>query len=229
MNAVVDHYAIGGLANKIAAALKAGGKSLDEITTEDLASVDEFHVRGRAATLELGARMGLGLQSHVLDIGSGLGGPARTLASTYGCKVTGVDLSPEFCETANTLSGWVGLADRTVFLEGDATALDVTDSAFDAAMTLHACMNIADKDKVYACVRRALKPGGIFAVYDILQGEGGDVLYPVPWARDADISHLVTTEKMRALLQGAGFDIISEDDSTEASEAWFKRAAAYQP
>ena len=93
-------------------------------------------------------------------------------------------------------------------------------------MTLHACMNIAAKDKVYAGVRKALKPSGIFAVYDILQGEGGEVLYPVPWARDAAISHLVTTEKMRALLQGAGFEILSEDDSTDASEAWFKRAAA---
>lgn len=226
MNAVVDHYAIGDLANKIAAALRADGKSLDKLAAEDLASVDEFHVRGRAATLELGARIGLGPHAHVLDIGSGLGGPARTLASIYGCKVTGIDLSPEFCDTANTLSGWVGLADRTVFIEGDATALDVPNEAFDAAMTLHACMNIAAKEKVYAGVRKALKPGGIFAIYDILQGEGGHVLYPVPWARDAGISHLATTEDMRALLQSAGFEILREDDSTETSEAWFKRAAA---
>ena len=226
MNAVVEHYAIGDLANKIAAALQAAGKDLDKLVAEDLASIDEFHIRGRAATLELGTRMGLRAQSHMLDIGGGLGGPARTLASVYGCKVTGIDLSIEFCDTANALSRWVGLADRVVFRQGDATALDVVEGGFDAAMTLHASMNIAAKGAVYAGVHKALKPDGIFAVYDILKGEGGEVLFPVPWARRAEISHLVTAGEMRGLLEGAGFQIVHEEDSTEAGQAWFKRVAA---
>lgn len=227
MNSLVEeHYRISGLADKIAAALRGAGKDLACLTTKDLAPVDEFHIRGRQATLELAQKMELGPSSHVLDIGSGLGGPARTLAEVYGCRVTGIDLSPEFCATAQELSRWVGLADQVTFRHGDATALTWEPGTFDAAMTIHAVMNIAAKDMVYAAVHRALKAGRIFAAYDILQGEGGEVNYPVPWARDPAISHLSTPDEMRALLQKAGFRILDEVDSTEQSEAWFKETAA---
>jgi ubiquinone/menaquinone biosynthesis C-methylase UbiE len=184
------------------------------------------HVRGRKATLELAARMELSADAHVLDIGSGLGGPARTVAETAGCRVTGIDLTPAFCEAAETLSGWVGLADRTAFRQADATDLPFDAGTFDAAMTIHVAMNIAAKDRMYAEARRVLKPGGIFAVYDILQGEGGAVHFPVPWARDPAISHLATPERMRALLADAGFAILDEVDSTEESQAWFEAMAA---
>jgi ubiquinone/menaquinone biosynthesis C-methylase UbiE len=225
MNAVVEHYAIGDLANKIAAALQAAGKDLDKLAAEDLASIDEFHIRGRVATLELGTRMGLGAQSHMLDIGGGLGDRRAHWRRFMDAK-SPASISTEFCDTANALSGWVGLADRVVFRQGDATALDVVEGGFDAAMTLHASMNIAAKDAMYAGVHKALKPSGTFAVYDILQGEGGEVLFPVPWARRAEISHLVTAREMRDLLEGAGFQIVHEEDSTEAGEAWFERVAA---
>lgn len=165
-------------------------------------------------------------ESNVLDIGSGLGGPARTLVETYGCRVTGIDLTREFCTTAQTLSDWVGLGDKVSFMQGDATDLAFEDDSFDAAMTIHVAMNIAPKDKVYAHASRVLKRGGLFAVYDILQGEGGDVLFPVPWARTSDISHLATPEQMRDLLTGAGFEILSERDSTAESQAWFEGLAA---
>lgn len=223
---VEQHYGIADLAEKIATALRSAGKDLTRLTTADLASIDEFHVRGRQATLELASRMDIGSGSHVLDIGSGLGGPARTLAEVYGCRVTGIDLSPEFCETAQKLSCWVGLSDRVSFSQGDATALTCEPGTFDAAMTIHVAMNIATKDRVYVGVHKALKPSRIFAVYDILQGEGGQVNYPVPWARDPAISHLATPAEMRTLLQGAGFRILDEIDSTEQGEAWFKAAAA---
>jgi ubiquinone/menaquinone biosynthesis C-methylase UbiE len=226
MNAVVAHYAIGDLTSKIAAALQAAGKDLARITAEDLAPIDEFHIRGRSATLELGARMGLTSRYHVLDVGSGLGGPARTLAATYSCRVTGFDISEEFCATANTLSNWLGMSDRVAFLQGDATALNVSGDSFDAAISLHAGMNIAAKDVMFEGVFKALKPGGIFAVYDILQGEGGEVLFPVPWARDVLTSHLVTQNEMRDLLHGAGFQLVREDDSTTEAEEWFKRSAS---
>jgi ubiquinone/menaquinone biosynthesis C-methylase UbiE len=140
--------------------------------------------------------------------------------------VTGIDLSPAFCETARELSRWVGLNDEVDFVEGDATSLPFDAATFDAAMTIHVAMNIEAKSAIYSNARRALKPSRILAVYDILQGEGGDVAYPAPWARDASISHLATPVEMRKLLEGAGFRIEAEDDSTEASEAWFKQAAA---
>jgi len=225
-NRVEQHYAIGGLADKIAGALQGAGKDLAHLTTADLAPVDEFHVRGRQATLELAQRMELQPGAQVLDIGSGLGGPARTLAEVYACQVTGIDLTPEFCAAAQELSRWVGLAQRVRFCQVDATALDCEPASFDAAMTIHVAMNIAAKDRVYAGVHRALKPGRIFAVYDILQGEGGAVHYPVPWARDPAISHLATPTQMRSLLQGAGFRILDEIDQTDEGEAWFKAAAA---
>jgi ubiquinone/menaquinone biosynthesis C-methylase UbiE len=225
-SSVAQHYRIDDLAGKIAAALRGVGKDLANLTTADLASIDEFHVRGRPATLELASRMELKPGSRVLDIGSGLGGPARTLAEVYGCHVTGIDLTPEFCEAAQDLSRWVGLSDRVTFSQGNATAIDCAPGTFDAAMTIHVAMNIAAKDHVYAEAHRALNSGRIFAVYDILQGEGGDVNYPVPWASNVAISHLATPAEMRTLLQGAGFRIEDEIDSTEQGEAWFRAAAA---
>lgn len=232
VDAVATHYAGGteadgaALAARIAKALAKAGKDIDELVPEDLATVDEFHIRGRKATLEIASALGMEAGAHLLDIGSGLGGPARTLAQARGCRVTGIDLTPAFCEAAAILSGWVGLADRVTFRQGDATRLPFADAAFDAAMTLHVAMNIAAKDRMYAEARRVLKPGARFVAYDVLQGEGGAVAFPVPWAREAAISHLATPEEMRGLLSGAGFEILAVEDSTEESQAWFEAMAA---
>ena len=224
---VEQHYTgEGRLADRIADSLTKTGKDLTKLGTADLASIDEFHVRGRPATLEIAEQMELTPDSHVLDIGSGLGGPARTLAETYNCTVTGIDLTQEFCTTAQTLSDWVGLGSKVSFHQGDATNLVFEDNSFDAAMTIHVAMNLAAKDKVYSHAKRVLKDGGVFAIYDILQGEGGDVLYPVPWARTPDISHLASPEQMQKLLTDAGFQIIGEKDSTSESQSWFEALAA---
>lgn len=223
---VAQHYfSENGLADAIAARLRAAGKDLGSLTTADLASVDEFHIRGRKATLELAGRMRLGTDSRVLDIGSGLGGPARTLAETYGCHVTGIDLTRAFCEAAEAMSGWVGLGDLTTYRQGDALDLPFGSDSFDAAMTIHVAMNIAAKDRLYANAKRVVKPGGIFAVYDVLQGEGGELCFPVPWAREPSISHLATPNEMDTLLTGAGFRILDVADSTEESHAWFVEIA----
>jgi ubiquinone/menaquinone biosynthesis C-methylase UbiE len=217
------------LADKIAQYLRAAGKDVGKLKPADLASVDEFHIRGRKATLELAARMNLKASSYVLDIGSGLGGPARTLAETYGCRVTGIDLTQAFCDVAATMSDWVGLGQRVDFRQGDATSLPFADKQFDAAMTIHVAMNIAAKDKMYAQARRVIKPGGIFAVYDVLQGEGGEVLYPVPWAREPSISHLVTPDAMKSLLTGGGFTLLDVQDSTEESQRFFENMTVQMP
>jgi ubiquinone/menaquinone biosynthesis C-methylase UbiE len=226
-SSVASHYSgDGDLADAIAHALRQAGKDTASLTTSDLASVDEFHIRGRAATLELAQHLNLGPSSHVLDIGSGLGGPARTLAETYGCHVTGIDLTPAFCSAASVLSTWVRLSDLVSFQQGDATALPFGDSTFDAATTIHVAMNIAAKDRMYQEVRRVLKRGARFGIYDVLQGEGGDVLFPVPWARQPAISHLATPSEMTQLLTDAGFTIHEVRDSTEESQRWFEALAA---
>ena len=202
---VASHYSENlELADVITQSLRNAGKDLNKLTTTDLAMVDEFHIRGRKATLELAAKMNRNADSRVLDIGSGLGGPARTLAETYGCRVTGIDLTQR-CSNCNV--DWVGLGELTSFKQGDATSLPFDSKTFDAAMTIHVAMNIAAKDMMYLEARRVVGPGGAFAVYDVLQGEGGEVLYPVPWARDPSISHLATPDQMKSLLGGAGFKV----------------------
>jgi ubiquinone/menaquinone biosynthesis C-methylase UbiE len=221
---VASHYGENlKLADAIAEKLRSVGKDLNKLAAADLAMVDEFHIRGRKATLELGEKMNLNAGSHVLDIGSGLGGPARTLADVYGCRVTGIDLTQAFCDAATAMSDWVGLGGRVSFRQGDATNLPFENRTFDAAMTIHVAMNIAAKDKMYLEARRVLKPSGIFAVYDVLQGEGGEVLYPVPWARDPSISHVATPDEMKTLLSGAGLKLLETQDSTEESQSFFEK------
>jgi ubiquinone/menaquinone biosynthesis C-methylase UbiE len=220
---VAAHYSgSGGLAGIIAESFRKAGKDLHKLKPADLAAVDEFHIRGRKATLELAERMLLSENTLVLDIGSGLGGPARTLAQEFGCHVTGLDLTQAFCDAAEVMSDWVNLDERVTFQVGDATELPFADNQFDAAMTIHVAMNIPNKDKMYEEARRVIKPGKVFAVYDVLQGEGGDVVFPVPWARDPSISHLATPAEMKSLLATAGFKILDVQDSTEESQRWFQ-------
>jgi len=220
---VAAHYSGGAsLVDVIAENLRSAGKELTALRTSDFVRFDEFHIRGRKATLELAQQMNLGEDSRVLDIGSGLGGPARTLAEKHGCHVTGIDLTPSFCEAATAMSNWVGLGRRVVFQQADATDLPFADNQFDAAMTIHVAMNIPAKGQMYAEARRVVKPGGIFAIYDVLQGEGGEVVFPVPWARDQSINYLVTPNQMMSLLHDAGFNIRAVQDSTEESQKFFE-------
>lgn len=216
----------GNLVGAVGSALDAAGIDRAALRAADLAPLDEFHIRGRAATLEIIEALDLTVESHVLDLGSGLGGPARTIAELTGCRVTGVDLTPEFCEVAAALSTWTGLADRTTFQVGDATDTALPAESVDAALTVHVGMNIPDKAALYAEASRVLRPGGRFVVYDVLQGEGGDVLYPVPWAMDDSTSFLATPADMRALLVGAGLDIVAEADSSDESLVWFQQMRA---
>jgi SAM-dependent methyltransferase len=216
----------GDLVAAIGSALDAAGLDRAALRPADLAPVDEFHIRGRAASLEMVESLGLTAGSHVLDLGSGLGGSARTLAELTGCTVTGVDLTPEFCELATALSEWTGMSERTRFHVGDATATGLPDAAVDAALTVHVAMNISDKPALYAEAFRVLRPGGRFVVYDVLQGEGGEVRYPVPWANDSSTSFLATPEEMRELLPAAGFDVISEVDSSDDGLVWFQQMRA---
>jgi ubiquinone/menaquinone biosynthesis C-methylase UbiE len=223
---VAGHYAgRSDLAAAIADRLTAGGYDLGSLEPQDLSGVDEFHIRGREATLELAGQMELAAGARVLDIGSGLGGPARTVAQTYDCHVTGVDLTQAFCEAAAEISAWFGLDDEVDFIAADATDLPLEDDAFDSAMTIHAAMNIPDKPAMFSEARRVVKPGGIFAVYDVLQGEGGEVIFPVPWARDPSISVLAAPDDMLELLADAGFEVEASSDSTAQSQAWFEAMA----
>jgi len=223
--AVAEHYKQRALGDAILAALKAAGKDVDHLTPDDLAPVDEFHSGGRNATVRLAQLAHINGSDRVLDVGCGIGGPARYLASTFGCQVTGVDLSPGFIDAANYLTARCGLSRRATFRVGDALHLPFEDASFDVAFLQHVAMNIADRASLYAEVRRILPPGGRFATYDVVLRDG-DVVYPAPWARDASTSFLLTEADMRKALEQAGFQTVLWRDDTQIGLEWFQRAMA---
>lgn len=215
------HYAKPDLGKQILAAFEQAGKDIARLTPADLAPIDEFHIRGRAATLELARAAGIDSTKKVLDVGSGLGGSSRCLAREFGCQVTGIDLTEEYCRVAEMLSQRVGISAHVEFLQGDALDLPFEDATFDVVWTEHAAMNIPDKARLYGEMHRVLKPGGTLAIYDILAGPHGPVHFPVPWAGASETSFLVTPDELRRLLDRAGFRIIDWADTTEAAREWF--------
>ncbi len=210
--AVSAHYTSGDLGEKLLAALRAAGKDPDALALDDLTPVDQFHLGGKPATLQLIERAGFQLGTRVLDVGGGLGGPARTLATEAGCIVTVLDLSEEFCRVGTMLTARTGLADAVTFQHGSALAMPFADGDFDAAWTQHATMNIADKERLYAEIHRVLRPGGRLAMHDAMAGPVQPIHFPVPWARDASISFLRSPEAVRTLLADAGFREVTWSD-----------------
>lgn len=222
---IAAHYDHGRLAEVVFAALRRAGKDLDRLGVDDLAPIDEFHSRGREATIDLGRLLALTPAQHVLDVGSGIGGASRYFAASYGCRITGIDLNPEYGALADNLARRIGLADRLAYRAASALALPFARASFDAAYTQHVAMNIADKPGLYAEVARVLKPGARFAIYDLLQGPGGPVHFPVPWAGDQSQSFLATPAELRGLLAAAGFTVESWQERTAESDAWYARVA----
>lgn len=222
INEVIQtHYTRADLGDVILTALEKAGKDVNRLTPEDLAPIDQFHIRGRAATLELARAAGLDAAKHVLDVGSGVGGTSRCLAKEFGCRVTGIDLTDEYCRAAVMLSAKTGLAHLVDYRQGDATKLPFDDQTFDVVWTEHVAMNIPDKTLLYKEMHRVLKPGGTLAIYDVLAGPSGPVLFPVPWAHTPDTSFLVSPNELRKLLEETEFTVTDWSDTTEAARAWF--------
>ncbi len=216
---VARHYGKGGLLERMLAALQQAGKDMDRLTIDDLAPIDEFHSRRRTATAELGALLAPVATDRAIDIGSGVGGPSRYLAATYGCRVSGVDLTQEFVDTATALTGLVGLSERVDFRQGSALDLPFPDASFDLAWSQNVAMNIQDRPRYYAEMHRVLKPGGRLAIQDVTQGPGGPIDFPVMWADRADISFLRTQDDTRTMLETAGFTVEHWIDNTDIARA----------
>ena len=208
--AVAAHYAHGSLEETILDALAAAGKNPNQLAPKDLAPVDEFHVGGRQATLAFAQQFGLQPGMRLLDIGCGLGGAARYFAHEHGCSVSGIDLSTEYVNVANALAARVGLDERVSCEPGSALALPFEAGVFDAAYMLHVGMNIEDKARLFAEVRRALKPSGLFGIYDVMRLAEGDLSYPVPWASGPESSFVADAASYRRLLEAAGFEVVKE-------------------
>ncbi len=223
---VAAHYTRGNLGETILAALRAAGKDLDALTREDLAPVDAFHIRGPEATRELAVLGELTSEMKVLDLGCGLGGSARHLAGEWGCRVTGVDLTAEYCEVAAMLSERLGLGHLVEFHNHSALDLPFPEASFDRVWTEHAQMNIQDKQGFYAQVLRMLKPGGRFLFHDVLAGAGDPPHYPAPWADDPALSFLISPEALREMLGSLGLRELHWEDCTTRGTEWFQQPMA---
>ena len=226
---VASHYTSqsGSHYDRIATALKESGVDLDAAMPADLKPVDEFHTGGVEATDALLDQLDLTSETRVLDIGSGLGGTARHVAVRHGCTVTGVDLTPEFVETARALSRLVGLQIGMRFEVGSALALPVVDDAFDVALLLHVGMNIEDKAALFREACRVLRPGGTFAVFDVMLGaEPGELTFPVPWSGVAETSFVAAPDAYRAAAAEAGFEAVGERDRSAFAADFFARVRA---
>ncbi len=214
--AIADHWASGDVYGRIVAALTRAGKRLDSVTVEDLAPVDHVHAGGLAATVKLAERLGIQPGQRVLDIGCGLGGPARYIATRFGCTVSGIDITPPFVEAANRLTALLRLAGRVVIQQGDALRLPYPDEAFDAVYTQHVTMNVADRPRFFAEAYRVLKAGGFFGLTEHGLGATGQPHHPVPWSADGTGAYLVSPAETRTILERTGFrDIVVEDTGPE--------------
>ncbi|MFD2101072.1 class I SAM-dependent methyltransferase [Flagellimonas iocasae] len=217
---VAEHYQKENLFEEIIARLKNQNIDLDHVQRSDIAGVDEFHVRGAAVSKELAKSIAIEGKT-VLDMGSGLGGPCRMLADEFNCTATGIDLSPEFVQTANALSKLVKLDDKTHFVQGSAAELPFEDNSFDVVWTQHVQMNVPDKHKFYGEAHRVLKPGGYFLYYDIFQKNDGEIQYPMPWATQETLSFLIKNDEMAHIVEGLGLNEISKTNQTDAGIEFF--------
>ncbi len=223
---VTAHYTSGTLQARLESLLREDGADPARPTPEALAPFEHFHGRGLEATEEMADLLTVSAADRILDVGSGLGGPARYMARRFGCRVDGIDLTSEFCAVGRHLTSLMGLEKRVFLREGDALAPPFPEATFDGAYSMNVAMNIADKPALYGAVRRVLKPSAWFLLSEVALGEGGGPDYPTPWARTAATSFLTTAEETRRGLEEAGFAISLERDTYEASRAYAARARA---
>ncbi|HUJ86657.1 MAG TPA: class I SAM-dependent methyltransferase [Burkholderiales bacterium] len=205
---ITGHYGRGKLLERLDAALGEDGADPARPSLEELAPYDHFHGRGLEATEEIAAGLEVGPADHLLDIGSGIGGPARWMHRRFGCRVTGIDLTAEFCEIARHLTGRLGFGAHVRFEHGDALAMPFAAASFDGAYSMNVSMNIAAKEAFYREIQRVLKPGAWLALSELAKGPGPELDYPTPWAASAESSFLSTPEDTRRGLEAAGFEIL---------------------
>ena len=226
-NEVAGHYTSGSLIERIEGGLAAAGLR-PPLSPDDLAPLDEFHIGGRDATVPFMAALGLAPGARALDLGCGLGGPARYAAAVHGAQVTGIDLTPEFVAAGSRLTGMTGQSDKVALVEGSILDLPLEDDSFDVAWMIHVGMNIADKAGIAREAARVLRSGGTFGLYEVMRLSDLHPDFPVPWASAPDQSALDRPDAYRDALTGAGFEIVAETDRTSFAQAFFARLAAAQ-
>jgi len=224
--AVSGNYLHGDLLNAILAAITKLGKTVDRLTVEDLAPVDEFHIGGRLATGHFIDQLHFSGHDHILDVGCGLGGASRFVADKYKSHVTGIDLTQEYIETGKALCSWVKLDSYITLQQGSALSMPFRDEVFDGGYMMHVGMNIEDKAQLFAEIYRVLRPGVFFGVYDVMRHKDGELAYPVPWAMESSTSKLATPEQYRQALTDAGFEVTKEKNRRDFALEFFEQLRA---
>jgi SAM-dependent methyltransferase len=222
--AIADHWDQGDIYGRIVSVLQQMSKPLDRLTIEDLAPVDHFHARGFPATVELADRLPVRTGQHVVDIGCGLGGPARYIAQRFGCTVSGLDITPSFVEAANRITSLLRMEQQVRVELGDGQQLPYADAIFDGGYTQHVTMNVSDRKRFFAEAFRVLKPGGFFALTEHALGPTGEPHHPVPWSADGSGSWLVSADETEAYLRAAGFEAIVVEHTGAKYAAGYKAA-----
>ena len=220
--AINEHYGISGILNSIMDGLKSSGKNLDALNLDDLAPIDEFHTRGKESTIEIADLAHIQSHHDILDVGCGLGGSARYIASKYGCSVIGIDLTDEYVDVANKLTELVHLTDKVSFKQGSALELQFPSNHFDVVWTEHTQMNISDKTQFYGELSRVLKPNGRLVFHDIFFGTASNPYYPTPWAEYDMLSSLCTQEEAKDVIEKSNLVIHEWNDKSEQSLEFFK-------
>ncbi len=223
---ISEHYNRGNLLERLRAVLREEGIDPDRPTIAQLAPFDHFHGRGLEATEDLANALSVSAADRILDIGSGIGGPARYIAQRFGCRVIGIDLTDEFCDVARALTRVLGMDGRVEFHQGNALTMPFADASFDGAYSMNVSMNIADKAGLYREIYRVLKPGAWLVLSELTQGPGGEVSYPTPWAKTAAASFLSTLAQTRQGLEAAGFVIENGRDTLKEALAFGARSRA---
>jgi ubiquinone/menaquinone biosynthesis C-methylase UbiE len=224
--AVAEHYTQPRLEETSLGAMARAGLDTQKLAVTDLAAVDEFHVGGLEATKAFAEFMGLKAGMRVLDVGCGVGGPARYFAAEHGVRVTGIDLTEEFVRTAESLTKLVHLENAASFEQGSALAMPFAAGSFDAAYMFHVGMNIADKNALFQDVARVLKAGARFSIYDLMRTSDEPISYPVPWAVSEATSFVVHITRYREALAATGFEVVHERGRREFGIGFFERNMA---
>lgn len=221
INLIKDPYSITNLLPSILKAIKAAGKDINNLTLKDLAPVDAFHIRGIESTKEIAELIKIIPAYNILDIGCGLGGSARYLASNYGCHITGIDITEEYCKTATGLSKLLNLEDKTEFHHADAINLPFENEEFDIVWSEHVQMNVEKKQNYFREIYRVLKPKGKLVFYEVFKGIRNNIFYPVPWAENSSTNFLSEQNEIKSFLETLYFKIEYWEDKTDLSKNWF--------